>query len=59
MWVIGLIVGFIAGLLNVIPVLGIIIAFIVIYPYLAMLFARSIGLIFVSSEDGYELRETE
>ena len=58
-WVIGLIVGFVASFLNVIPVVGFIIAFLVIYPYFMMLFSRAIGLIFVSSEDGYEQTEAE
>jgi hypothetical protein len=54
MWVIALIVGLIAGILNIIPIVGTIIALLVIYPYFVMLFARSIGLIFVSSEEGQE-----
>jgi len=59
MWVIGLIIGFVAGFLSIIPIVGIIISFLVIYPYFLMLFARSVGLIFVSSEDGRELTEPE
>jgi hypothetical protein len=51
MWVIALIIGFITGLLNVIPIVGTIIAILVIYPYFVMILARSIGLIFESSEE--------
>ncbi len=58
-WVVGLIIGFIAGLLHIIPIIGFIIAVLVIYPYYAMFLARSIGLIFVSSEEEQEPREAE
>ncbi len=51
MGVIGLVIGFIAGLLNIIPILGVIIALLFIYPYFLMLFARSLGLIFISNEE--------
>ena len=40
MGVIGLVIGFMAGLLNIIPILGVIIALLFIYPYFLMLFAR-------------------
>ncbi len=59
MWVIALIIGFITGLLNVIPIVGTIIAILVIYPYFVMLLARSIGLIFESSTEGQEPTGTE
>ena len=51
MGVIGLVIGFIAGLLNIIPILGVIIALLFIYPYFLMLFAKSLGLIFISNEE--------
>ena len=51
MGVIGLVIGFIAGLLNIIPILGVIIALLFIYPYFLMLLARSLGLIFISNEE--------
>jgi hypothetical protein len=59
MWVIALIVGLIAGILNIIPLIGTIIALLVIYPYFVMFYSRSLGLIFVSSDEGQELTETE
>lgn len=49
MIVISLIGGFIAGILNVIPFIGMIIAMLVVYPYLTMFSARSLALLFGSS----------
>jgi hypothetical protein len=60
MLIIGFVVGLIAGILNIIPLIGIIIALLVIYPYFVMFFSRSLGLIFVSSEEGQKTTtETE
>jgi hypothetical protein len=49
MIVISLIGGFIASILNVIPFIGMIIALLVVYPYLTMFSARSLALLFGSS----------
>ncbi|MCE5215245.1 MAG: DUF4013 domain-containing protein [Methanobacterium sp.] len=54
MIIIGVVGGFIASLLNIIPFIGMIIALLVIYPYLQMIYARSLALIFASSEEGQE-----
>ncbi len=51
MLIIGFIVGLIVSILHIIPLIGIIIAYLVIYPYFIMFFSRSLGLIFVSGED--------
>jgi hypothetical protein len=60
MLIIGFVVGLIAGILNIIPLIGTIIALLVIYPYFVMFFSRSLGLIFVSSEEGQKTTtETE
>lgn len=57
MIVIGIIGGIIAGIINIIPYIGFIIALLVVYPYLYMLFARSLALIFASSEEGKQPAE--
>jgi MFS family permease len=54
MIVIGFVGSIIAGLLNIIPILGFIIAWLVVYPYLYMLHARSLALVFASSEEARE-----
>lgn len=59
MIVIGIIGGFIAGIINVIPYIGFLIALLVVYPYLQMIFARSIALISESNEENQETTETE
>lgn len=60
MIIIGIVGGFIAGIVIMIPLyIGYIIALLVIYPYLYMLFARSQALIFASSEEGQEPMETQ
>ena len=50
MIVIGAIGGFIAGILNIIPFIGTIIALLVVYPYLYLFYARSLALLFVSRD---------
>ena len=59
MLITGFVVGLIASILNIIPLIGTIIALLVIYPYFVMFYSRSLGLIFVSSDEGHELTETE
>jgi len=59
MLIVGVIGGFIAGILNVIPFIGFIIALLVVYPYIQMIYARSVALIFASSEESQEPTETE
>jgi len=54
MLIVGLVGGLIAGLLNIIPFIGTIIALLVIYPYLLMIYSRSLALIFASSEENAE-----
>ncbi|NYB51897.1 MAG: DUF4013 domain-containing protein [Methanobacteriaceae archaeon] len=49
MIVIGFIGGIIASVLNIIPIIGTIIALLVVYPYLYMFSARSLALLFASS----------
>ncbi len=49
MIVIGFIGGIIASALNIIPLIGTIIALLVVYPYLYMFSARSLALLFASS----------
>ncbi len=49
MIIISIIGGFIASILNVIPFIGMIIALLVVYPYLTMFSARSLALLFGSS----------
>lgn len=58
MFIIGLVGGIIAGILNIIPYIGMIIAYLTVYPYLYMLYARSLALLFASSEEGQETAET-
>lgn len=50
MMVIGFIGGIIASILNIIPLIGFVIAVLVVYPYLYMVFARSLALLFTSIE---------
>jgi hypothetical protein len=50
--VIGFVASIISGILSIIPILGTIIAFLIVYPYYYMLIARSLALIFASSEEG-------
>ena len=59
MLITGFVIGLIASILNIIPLIGTIIALLVIYPYFVMFYSRSLGLIFVSSDEGHELTETE
>lgn len=59
MLITGFVVGLIASILNIIPLIGTIIALLVIYPYFVMFYSRSLGLIFVSRDEGQELTETE
>jgi hypothetical protein len=54
MIIIGIVGGFIASILNIIPFVGFIIALLLVYPYLQMIWARSLALIFASSEDNAE-----
>ena len=49
MIIVAMIGGVIAGLLNIIPFIGTIIAILVIYPYLYMFSARSLALLYGSS----------
>ena len=58
-WIIAFIIGFITGELNIIPILGTIIAFLVINPYFLMLYARLLGLIYESSLDSQKTENTE
>lgn len=58
MIIIGIVGGFIAGIVNVIPLVGFVIALLIIYPYLQMIYARSLALIFMSSEEDKPM-ETE
>ena len=58
-WIIAFIIGFITGELNIIPILGTIIAFLVINPYFLMLYARLLGLIYESSLDSQKTKNTE
>ena len=59
MLITGFVIGLIASILNIIPLIGTIIALLVIYPYFVMFYSKSLGLIFVSSDEGHELTETE
>ena len=52
MIIFGFVVGLVTGLLNIIPLIGMIISYLIIYPYFEMFISRSLGLIFTSSEDG-------
>ena len=58
MFVIGVVGGIIASILGIIPYIGMIIAFLTVYPYLYMIYARSLALLFASSEEGQETTET-
>lgn len=49
MIIVAMIGGVIAGLLNIIPIIGTVIAILVVYPYLYMFSARSLALLFGSS----------
>jgi len=60
MLIVGVIGGFIAGIVNIIPFfIGFLITLLVVYPYIQMIYARSVALIFASSEEGQEPTETE
>nr|WP_319374080.1 DUF4013 domain-containing protein [uncultured Methanobacterium sp.] len=48
MIILGTIIGAIAGVLGFIPILGWILIIFVLYPYLYLLYARALGLLFVS-----------
>ncbi|BDZ69710.1 DUF4013 domain-containing protein [Methanobacterium petrolearium] len=48
MMIIGLGIGFVASILFFIPILGWILIILIIYPYLYLLYARALGLLFVS-----------
>jgi len=50
MIIIVVVFGFIAGILNVIPILGFIISLLVVYPFMYMFFARSLAWIYLSGE---------
>ncbi|HOI40226.1 MAG TPA: DUF4013 domain-containing protein [Methanobacterium sp.] len=49
MIIIGFVGGMIAGLLNMIPIIGTVIAILLVYPYLYMFYARSLALLFESN----------
>lgn len=60
MIIIGIIGGIIVSIIDMIPFyIGLIITLLVVYPYLYMLSARSLSLIFASSEDNQEPIESE
>lgn len=54
MFIINVVAGFVIGIINIIPFIGILIASLIAYPYLYMLNFRSLALLFVSSEEGQE-----
>jgi hypothetical protein len=45
MIVVGVVIGIIASILGIIPILGWLIILLIVYPYAAMLYARSLGLL--------------
>ncbi len=53
MIIIGFVGGIITSLLSQIPLIGMIIAIVLIYPYLYMFYARSIALLFASNVEMY------
>jgi hypothetical protein len=54
MIILGMIMGAISGVLGLIPILGWALIILIIYPYLYLLYARALGLLFVS---GLEINE--
>lgn len=44
--IISMIIGFIAGILNIIPILGFLIAVLVVYPYMQLFFYRALALLY-------------
>jgi hypothetical protein len=52
MYIIAIVFGIISSILSAIPYVGGFIAALVVAPYLYMLYARSIALIFANSEEG-------
>lgn len=51
MFIILIVAGIIMGILSIIPIIGIFIAALIVYPYLYMFYARSLALLFASSEE--------
>lgn len=58
-FVIGVVGGIIGGILNIIPFIGFIIALLTVYPYLNMVYARALALLFASGEDSVTPEPTE
>jgi hypothetical protein len=56
MIIIGIVIGIIASILGIIPIVGWLVIILIVYPYSYLLYARSLGLL-VTSEDLFATEE--